>query len=113
MQTTLALLITFDGSWYLGYFEKETENNRKCLFTWFNMKITKNGMENKRVEENLSNIHIWFKLLVFLVYHAKLRDGAIQLTSKDVSLNWSVLTLSVVLQVLLQQLLFSMLRTLV
>ena len=77
------------------------------------MKITKNGMENKRVEENLSNIHIWFKLLVFLVYHAKLRDGAIQLTSKDVSLNWSVLTLSVVQQVLLQQLLFSMLRSLV
>ena len=77
------------------------------------MKITKNGMENKRVEENLSNIHIWFKLLVFLVYHAKLRDGAIQLTSKDVSLNWSVLTLNVVLQVLLQQLLFSMLRSLV
>ena len=77
------------------------------------MKITKNGMENKRVEENLSNIHIWFKLLVFLVYHAKLRDGAIQLTSKDVSLNWSVLTLSVVQQVLLQQLLFSLLRSLV
>ena len=50
MQTALAKLITFDGSWYLGYFEKETENNRKCLFTWFNMKITKNGMENKIVK---------------------------------------------------------------